>query len=745
MKLLLAFPPFHPPTSAPLGLASLKATLASRAPQVSVELEDWNLALFRRWLLGTQPHLCQTHPDQLLGQVCPHLLVEGQQGSTLWADLCQLPETETDAFRYMRAAGRFDAFYAELTAFYAGMLQSYVEGRTALADTTLELLFSHELAAVEAAAPDLIGLSILAETNLRYALALARNIKERCGVPIALGGAMMSHVDAAELLRGFPWLDFIFFGEAENSLVDFLEAWRPGGPVDLEDVAGIAHRAVDGQPCVHPAAALPELAALPFADFSAFPLRDYLAPAPVLPILSSRGCYWGKCSFCSHTRPYGAGVRVRRPASVVDEMAWQAERHGVQSFLFVDEAIAPKSLRGIAQELSQRQLDFRWGAEGIRTERQFDAELLGVAHRAGLRWVYAGIESSNARLLELIDKGTRPDDVERFISACREVGITAQLSYIVGLPGTTREEIETEVAFFCDHPVDASPFVLLLGSPMQLRPGDFGIRVEDQEVLYSSVHGEVHAPRFFFTSAHELSPLAAWRLLQRLVDSRAPKLRPHIGEIHATLLADQDFFAAKTRPADDEPMLTTVMIGLERTRRDDPLWPIHYAACLEASGAVDDALNFVRHSLRGLASPTPLRSALRLHLVALCNRIGRPDLAIDVADDDDLAAPAGAALRGQLLRSGALLGRHEDVIAQAEALLKRGGEVAGLHGMLGESFLALGRVADALSAFQEAERRDWYNPALNHAQAVCLRELGDREGGRGAEEKAARKEKLLGS
>lgn len=36
MKILLAFPPFHPPTSPPLGIATLKGSLARTNPVVEV-------------------------------------------------------------------------------------------------------------------------------------------------------------------------------------------------------------------------------------------------------------------------------------------------------------------------------------------------------------------------------------------------------------------------------------------------------------------------------------------------------------------------------------------------------------------------------------------------------------------------------------------------------------------------------------------------------------------------------------
>jgi radical SAM superfamily enzyme YgiQ (UPF0313 family) len=45
---------------------------------------------------------------------------------------------------------------------------------------------------------------------------------------------------------------------------------------------------------------LPEhINSLPTPCFDGLPFDLYLNPEIVLPISSSRGCYWGKCAFCS--------------------------------------------------------------------------------------------------------------------------------------------------------------------------------------------------------------------------------------------------------------------------------------------------------------------------------------------------------------------------------------------------------------------------------------------------------------
>ncbi|RMF01729.1 MAG: hypothetical protein D6768_09955, partial [Chloroflexi bacterium] len=239
MKLLLAFTPFHTPASPPFGLACLKAAVETARPDVSVRTVDWNLAFFRRWLGGQMPHLCHLHPTHLLGTVCPTLITDSGVGRMILDDLTRLPATPDEQHRYMQAARLLDDLYNRLAAFYTDILFPVVEGRATLSPQAEDALFGAELAQVEAEQPDLVGFSILAEQNLLYALALGKTIHRRFKTPIALGGAMLSHLEPTELLQAFPWLDYVFFGEAEKNLVDFVDAWPRQ---EFDKVYGLAYR-----------------------------------------------------------------------------------------------------------------------------------------------------------------------------------------------------------------------------------------------------------------------------------------------------------------------------------------------------------------------------------------------------------------------------------------------------------------------------------------------------------------------
>lgn len=739
MRVLLGFPPFHPPTSPPYGLACLRSALNAARPGDAVRVVDWDLALFQRWLGGDPPHLCDLHPDALQGLPCPTALAR-ERGPGVSATLRRLPRDEAQAADYMQAARAFDAIHGAVYGLLGAILLPYVEQRSELDDQDLDRLFGDELALIEQWKPDLLGLSILAERNLVPALALCRAARAHgFRGQLVLGGAMTSHLESDELLHACPELDFVLQGEAEQTLPALLAALEGEG--ELEDVRGLAHRRQDRSVCIHRRPLPFPLNALPDADFSDFSIGDYLAPEPVLPISTCRGCYWGKCSFCSHTRPHGETVRARSPERIVAELAAQHERHGVRAFLFVDEAIAPRMLDAISQQLLERGLDLRWGAEGVRLERHFDAALLTRARKAGLRWVYVGVESSQQRLLDLMDKGIDAETIRSFVQCCQDIGIVAQLSFIVGLPTTTEAELQAELAFMRDFPTDHSTFVTLLGSPMHQDPERYGLRIESRSVLLRCRDGAlVHAPRFTHTTSRGLSTPLADALVDE-VDETLRRRRPHLGEVHATLLADTTFFQSEDRPPSDPPAALQVLQILERQQQRDGWWVIHGAACLEALGELEQAAALVQQALDEALEPGE-RERLLVHLSALANRLGSPEVALQIGGAE--TTQRWPALRAEVVRALHLLGRHDDVLTQAGLLLDEGYAPDWLAPIRAEALEATGGYADAITAYGEAESAYPLVAELDLAIARCLRALGETEEAQRYTKRALRKAQQTG-
>ena len=75
------------------------------------------------------------------------------------------------------------------------------------------------------------------------------------------------------------------------------------------------------------------------------------------------------------------------------------------------------------------------------------AETLTQREKETLRLLLVGYESGNQQILNNIKKGMRVEVAEKFTKDCHDLGIAIHGTFIVGLPGETKETIQETIAF----------------------------------------------------------------------------------------------------------------------------------------------------------------------------------------------------------------------------------------------------------------------------------------------------------
>ena len=86
------------------------------------------------------------------------------------------------------------------------------------------------------------------------------------------------------------------------------------------------------------------LRALPPPDFDGLPLDKYFSPVLILPYDPTRGCYWGKCTFCHYgLAEVGTAATASAPSRHVEHLAALPEKHGTRVFYLSQDSVAPKT------------------------------------------------------------------------------------------------------------------------------------------------------------------------------------------------------------------------------------------------------------------------------------------------------------------------------------------------------------------------------------------------------------------
>lgn len=367
----------------------------------------------------------------------------------------------------------------------AGSAARTVGRRAADLDAILEKLgeFNESLLAeLDVEKTALVGFTVTYD-QLRPSLYMARRLKERRPeLKIVFGGALCTGEMGTSLLATFPQVDFVIAGEGEESLAALYEALPAGR---LGNIPGLARRNGDEVESNPPVKAV-SMETLPVPDYAEYFERlDRCAPETqevvrtYLSILveGARGCWWGKCTFCSQNVQYERyhGKPVQQ---IVDEVRTLVDRHQCHTVCFVDNVQRVKGFRELMTGLRDlnRDLDMFMEIRAGRLER----EDFALMRDAGVKLAQIGVEALSNSMLKKIDKGVTTIQNIAAIKYCQEHGIYADYNIIIDYP--TEEAIDLEqtaenISFLTGlmPPASVLPMWLGINSPIYDRPEDFNV------------------------------------------------------------------------------------------------------------------------------------------------------------------------------------------------------------------------------------------------------------------------------
>jgi radical SAM superfamily enzyme YgiQ (UPF0313 family) len=306
----------------------------------------------------------------------------------------------------------------------------------------VEFFREHTLARLQAIDPDLVGLSITFPSQAIPALTLARLIKEwKPSVHITVGGGLMAYVaeKLSKRLELWSLIDSIVLLEGERPLLHLCEVVE--GKRALAQVSNLIYRdAASGEIVRTPQLDPLDIKTLPTPDFDGLPLERYFSPELVLPLAATRGCYWGKCVFCTLYTVIGPGYRGRTIEQTVEDMRVLQERYGANSFYLAIEDLPPNMARRFPEAILEAGLKVNWWCDARLEHDVFTADTCRMLAASGCKRIAYGYESSSQRVLTAMCKGIDPEKSLELIRNTHAAGISVTLYAMVGFPTETREE-----------------------------------------------------------------------------------------------------------------------------------------------------------------------------------------------------------------------------------------------------------------------------------------------------------------
>ncbi len=295
--------------------------------------------------------------------------------------------------------------------------------------------------------PDMIGFSVLTN-QYKYAVEIARSIKQYCDAPIVFGGIHPTMDPQGTIAE--PSVDYLCIGEGEEAFLDLVRKGDPKG------IRNLVYREGD-RTVVEPLRPFTDIAKLPFKDYEIFDFQQMIdAKDGWVGLLASRGCPF-RCTYCLNhkimklykdnghlPREY---LRRHPVDDVIGEVKYLLSRYQrIKMFIFDDDVFTFDKawLKDFSEKYrSVTDVGFVCNAHA----RVFDEDMGQYLKQAGCKIVKFGLESGSDRVRRnVLNRYMSNKDIERAFAVAQKFGLHTSAFVMIGMPREEKEDMVETVS-----------------------------------------------------------------------------------------------------------------------------------------------------------------------------------------------------------------------------------------------------------------------------------------------------------
>ncbi|MFW9968386.1 MAG: B12-binding domain-containing radical SAM protein [Candidatus Thorarchaeota archaeon] len=291
---------------------------------------------------------------------------------------------------------------------------------------------------VLSAKPDVLGLSTMS-SNLAIALQVCKTIKAKNpSMTTVLGGPGVSFC-AREIMNSFPYIDAVIRGEADEAFPDFIESLGLGN--ETPTIKGVVIR--DGPSIIDNGWPTPiqDLDSLPVPLYELCRMTPDIQKAAIS-IEVGRGCPFA-CTFCSTSAFFKRDFRVKSVKRILEEISLIRSQFTRRSVLFNHDLLTfnNRFINELCDSIMRLELPIEWSCSA-RLDT-INEEMLRKMRNAGCEAIFLGIEAATDRMQKKINKRLNLESFTDILATAVELGFKVTISFIVGIPGMNREDIQS--------------------------------------------------------------------------------------------------------------------------------------------------------------------------------------------------------------------------------------------------------------------------------------------------------------
>lgn len=316
------------------------------------------------------------------------------------------------------------------------------EFEISLIDTRTDKNWKAHLKAELEKKPLCVGITSMTGRQIGYALDISSFVKKISHVPVVWGGIHATILPESTLSDSN--IDILVIGEGEVSFFELVKALA--AKVPLNGIHGIWYKE-NGKIIRNIDRKFTSMDDLPQLPLSLVDLNNFL-PAfkgrRTFNIETSRGCP-NQCRFCYNSAYNKNSWRSFSAQRALDDLRYLHKKFNIGSFYVIDDNffVDLKRSRAIAEGIIEEKMDIFWEVQGININSavKMDDDYLELLVKAGMKKVHFGVESGSEKILKLVNKNLKVEDVIKINKLWSRHNIVMQYNFMCGFPEESMEDI----------------------------------------------------------------------------------------------------------------------------------------------------------------------------------------------------------------------------------------------------------------------------------------------------------------
>lgn len=208
----------------------------------------------------------------------------------------------------------------------------------------------------------------------------------------------------------------------------------------------------------------------------------------VYPLNASIGCNF-RCNFCINVI-LGRKYKMLSAEEIVERIQYLQSEYGANFIHMVDENFFGNKQRiyRFVELLRANNIKIKWRPQ-LRAdyfhENYINGSFIKELEQSGMTMAVMGVESASQRTLDMLDKRLKVESIIKAVETLSKTRIIPRLSFMVGMPGETEDEIQKTYQFVVMLK-EKYPSCQPLVTPFRLFPGSKLYEIAVSEYGYKS-------------------------------------------------------------------------------------------------------------------------------------------------------------------------------------------------------------------------------------------------------------------